>query len=116
MITLKALGAMLTYPTADLLASLPEIHSVIVEEYVLPRAKRERLKSLMHWMAAQEPLDLEAAYVELFDRGRATSLHLFEHLHGESRDRGQAMVDLKATYQRAGLQLTGNELPDYMPA
>jgi nitrate reductase delta subunit len=70
----------------------------------------------MLWMTGQELLDLEEAYVDLFDRGRATSLHLFEHVHGESRDRGQAMVDLKTLYQNAGLQLCGNELPDYLPA
>ena len=114
--TLKALGALLTYPTQDLVDALPDIHAAIVEDAVLPRASRERLKALMRWMTAQDGLDLEAAYVELFDRGRATSLHLFEHLHGESRDRGQAMVDLKSMYQRAGLQLKGNELPDYLPA
>jgi nitrate reductase molybdenum cofactor assembly chaperone NarJ/NarW len=114
--TLKALGALLTYPTQDLIDALPDIHAAIVDEGVLPRRTRERLKALMHWMGGQDALELEAAYVDLFDRGRATSLHLFEHLHGESRDRGQAMVDLKSMYQRAGLQLKGNELPDYLPA
>ena len=45
---------------------------------------------------------------------RRLSLHLFEHVHGESRDRGQAMVDLKAMYENAGLFVT-RELPDYVP-
>jgi nitrate reductase delta subunit len=114
--TLQALGALLTYPTVDLVDALPDIHALIVEEGALDKDQRNRLKGLMLWMTGQELLDLEEAYVDLFDRGRATSLHLFEHVHGESRDRGQAMVDLKALYQRAGLELRGNELPDYLPA
>lgn len=60
-------------------------------------------------------LDVQAAYSELFDRGRATSLLLFEHVHGESRDRGQAMVDLMAQYEQHGLQLDSRELPDHLP-
>lgn len=58
-----------------------------------------------------DPLDAQAQYSELFDRGRATSLLLFEHVHGESRDRGQAMVDLLAQYEQHGLQLNSRELP-----
>jgi nitrate reductase delta subunit len=114
--TLKALGALLTYPSPELVDALPDLYAVIVEEGALDKDQRSRLKGLMLWMTGQEPLDLEEAYVDLFDRGRATSLHLFEHVHGESRDRGQAMVDLKSLYQRAGLELRGNELPDYLPA
>jgi nitrate reductase delta subunit len=73
------------------------------------------LHALLADFAAHDLLDMQERYVELFDRGRATSLHLFEHVHGESRDRGQAMVDLNATYAQAGLELTANELPDYLP-
>jgi nitrate reductase delta subunit len=62
---------------------------------------------------------VEEAYVELFDRGRATSLHLFEHVHGDSRDRGPAMIDLVKTYEQGGMWLdpdkVGGELPDYLP-
>jgi nitrate reductase molybdenum cofactor assembly chaperone NarJ/NarW len=47
---------------------------------------------------------------------RSLSLHLFEHVHGESRDRGQAMVDLRALYARHGYRLATDELPDYLPA
>ena len=60
-------------------------------------------------------LAVEERYVDLFDRGRALSLHLFEHLHGESRDRGEAMVELKQIYERAGFELSARELPDYLP-
>ena len=60
-------------------------------------------------------LEADERYVDLFDRGRALSLHLFEHLHGDSRDRGEAMVDLKRIYERAGFELSARELPDYLP-
>jgi len=114
-ITHKALAALLTYPTAELLAALPEIGSAIDREAKLGRRERRSLRALVAQLAAADLLDLQERYVELFDRGRATSLHLFEHVHGESRDRGQAMVDLMATYAQAGLTLNANELPDYLP-
>src|SRR4029078_2389354 len=69
----------------------------------------------MRGVGLADPLDSEAAYVELFDRGRATSLHLFEHVHGDSRDRGPAMVDLCAMYEKAVLLRAPGELPDYLP-
>jgi len=67
-------------------------------------------------MQGQDLLELEAEYVAVFDRGRATSLHLFEHVHGDSRERGPAMIDLGQTYAKAGLILAEGELPDYLPA
>ena len=69
----------------------------------------------MDTLRRADPLETEADYVELFDRGRATSLHLFEHVHGDSRDRGPAMIDLGQTYEKAGLFLAPRELPDYLP-
>jgi nitrate reductase delta subunit len=70
----------------------------------------------MATLARRDALENEAEYVALFDRGRATSLHLFEHVHGDSRDRGPAMIDLAQTYEKAGLYLAEGELPDYLPA
>jgi nitrate reductase molybdenum cofactor assembly chaperone NarJ/NarW len=115
-ITFKALSALLTYPGDELLAALPEIRALLDGERRLPRAVRRALAGLADELAAMDALDAQERYVALFDRGRTTSLHLFEHVHGESRDRGQAMVDLKALYAQAGLALAGNELPDYLPA
>ena len=114
--TLKAVSALLTYPTHELVQALPELYAVIVDEAAIGHGRRDGLKALMQWMQGQDQLDLEAEYVALFDRGRATSLHLFEHVHGESRDRGQALVDLLAVYARAGFRLASHELPDYLPA
>jgi nitrate reductase delta subunit len=116
MLTYKALAALLTYPEAELIAALPEIEREIVREGKLPRREREALQRLFEHLQSRDPLALQEDYVACFDRGRATSLYLFEHVHGESRDRGQAMVDLKAQYAAHGLALAPGELPDYLSA
>jgi len=113
---LRALGALLTYPDRDLVAALPEIAGVIEDTAPLGRAGKERLAALVAGLRRGDPYEIEERYVALFDRGRATSLHLFEHVHGDSRERGQALVDLKQVYERAGFQLAPDELPDYLPA
>ncbi len=113
----RALSALLTYPRPELTAALPEIQQVLESSPLLPAAEKTRLAELVAELSRAELLDLEERYVSLFDRGgRSTSLHLFEHLHGESRDRGSAMVDLVQIYGAAGLELAANELPDYLPA
>ncbi len=113
---LKALGALLTYPTPELVAALPEIDALVAAERRLPAALRGELAALAAELGSADLLDVQERYVGLFDRGRRTSLHLFEHVHGDSRERGQAMVDLNAVYARAGLVLAPGELPDYLPA
>ena len=115
LITLRALGALITYPGPELIAALPEIGAVLARSPVLPHAERERLDALITEMRGADALDLEGRYVETFDRGRATSLHLFEHIHGESRDRGTAMVELSRIYEAAGYRVAAKELPDYLP-
>ncbi len=114
--TLKALAALLTYPEPALFEVLPDIRAIVAAEELLGPDDRTRLVALIEELAAADPLDAQERYVELFDRGRATSLHLFEHVHGDARDRGQAMVDLNALYARHGLAIAANELPDYLPA
>lgn len=114
--TFKALAALLTYPEAALIEALPEVTAVIQQEALLPKGDIVALQALMDEMTDTELMTLQERYVDLFDRARALSLHLFEHVHGESRDRGQAMVDLAAMYGKAGLVLADNELPDYLPA
>lgn len=116
LLVLRALGALLTYPTRELITALPEIGDVLARSRLLSEADRQRLAALIADLRTADPLALEERYVELFDRGRATSLHLFEHVHGESRDRGTAMVDLMQLYEGSGLHLTAHELPDYLPA
>jgi len=115
-LTFKALGALLTYPTAELIAALPEIDEAIGAARGLRGAQKKTLAELTTALAKADLIDAQERYVDLFDRGRRTSLHLFEHVHGDSRDRGQAMVELKKVYADAGFAMTGNELPDYLPA
>lgn len=115
LIVLKAIGTLLEYPHPEVRAALPEILEVIAGSRLVRPKDRQGLIDLVEFIRAADPLLAEERYVALFDRGRATSLHLFEHVHGEARDRGQAMVDLKAVYSAAGFDLTSRELPDYMP-
>lgn len=114
-ISFKALAALLSYPSEDLVAALPEIRAILEADRALPRSVRADLGRLVDDLAGADLLDAQERYVALFDRGRATSLHLFEHVHGESRDRGQAMVDLLEAYRRNGFELAAKELPDYLP-
>ncbi|WP_026431307.1 nitrate reductase molybdenum cofactor assembly chaperone [Paracidovorax oryzae] len=114
--TLRVLGALLDYPGAGLRAHLAELPALLDADAALAGPRRAQISGLLELLGAGDPLDAETAYVELFDRGRATSLHLFEHVHGDSRDRGPAMIDLGETYARAGLLLREDELPDYLPA
>jgi nitrate reductase delta subunit len=114
--TLRVLAALLGYPNAQLRADLPEMAELLAIEAALPPARRAELDALMLSLARSDALQAESDYVELFDRGRATSLHLFEHVHGDSRERGPAMIDLGQTYEAAGLVLAEGELPDYLPA
>jgi nitrate reductase delta subunit len=113
--TLKALSALLTYPTAELQEAAPEVGLVLAEDRLIPRDVWRQLSKLTTELATNDLYDLQERYVLLFDRTRSLSLHLFEHVHGESRDRGQAMIDLKAQYEQARLFMSAAELPDFLP-
>ena len=113
--TLRALAWLLRYPDADLRAAAAQLGAALYDEGALAAGRLAELDALIRRLAAAPGLRVEAEYVELFDRGRRTALHLFEHVHGDSRDRGPAMVDLAQTYDRAGLQLVPGELPDSLP-
>jgi len=114
--TFKVLSALLSYPDEALQKAAPELRHVIEEEDLLPPENRRALHALIEDIATCDLYALQERYVELFDRTRSLSLHLFEHVYGESRDRGQAMIDLKSLYERNGLYLSTSELPDYLPA
>lgn len=109
-LTYRALAALLSYPTPDLQAATGEIAAVLAAEALVPAEQ-----PLLQELAERDIYDLQERYVSLFDRGRAVSMHLFEHVHGESRDRGQAMADLLGLYANHGLETTAGELPDYLP-
>jgi nitrate reductase delta subunit len=113
--TCRALALLLGYPDARLRELLPQLGEFFVADRSLGPAVREGLAALVAELRNGEPYEVEANYVECFDRGRSTSLLLFEHVHGDSRERGQAMIDLRATYESAGLRLAPGQLPDYLP-
>jgi nitrate reductase delta subunit len=114
-LTLRVLAHLLRYPDAELRAHLGELRDALRSERALTHPRLLELDRLMDGLRAAPGLEAEAAYVELFDRGRGTSLHLFEHVHGDSRERGPAMVSLVQTYEQAGLHLQPGELPDFLP-
>lgn len=114
-ITLRVLARLLQYPDAAIRGHLPEMRAALHGARTIGRQRLAELDALMDSQLAQSDIDAEADYVQLFDCGRATSLHLFEHVHGDSRERGPAMIDLAQTYEAAGLFLAEGELPDYLP-
>jgi nitrate reductase delta subunit len=113
--TFKALSVLLTYPTAELQQAAGEISEAIDAGRMIPASIRKQLHTLLTELATGDLYDLQERYVLLFDRTRTLSLHMFEHVHGESRDRGQAMIDLKAQYEKNNLFMSAAELPDFVP-
>lgn len=115
MISLKIISYLLEYPDPTLWQVADELLIATVEAEELTPAQKNALAELICWRCHGDLLDAQEEYSSLFDRGRATSLLLFEHVHGESRDRGQAMVNLLEQYQQAGLRIDSCELPDHLP-
>ncbi len=113
--TYKILSLCLSYPNADLQLFLSEVENELQKEALLKEDKIEDMKKFVDLFKNMDLTDWQAQYVQLFDYSRSASLHLFEHIKGDSKDRGQAMVDLMEYYKETGLALSANELPDYLP-
>lgn len=113
--TLKVLSLLLSYPEAEMLAALDALAAVVGQENLLLDDDKKSVLALIDAYRGTDLLDAQEAYVALFDRGRFLSLHIFEHVHGESRDRGQAMVNLLQMYEAHGFEMSTHELPDYIP-
>ncbi len=111
----RILSRLLAYPQANRLDHMEEMKSFLAEEGLLRPRKLAKLYEFMDELAATDLMQAQETYVDLFDRGRAHCLHLFEHVHGESRFRGKAMIDLSERYREKGLQINTSELPDYLP-
>ncbi len=111
---LKLVGVLLDYPQDELWEHGENLLPAAQDD-ALPAARREALARFVRELLACDPLDAQERWLALFDRGRSMSLLLFEHIHGESRDRGQAMVDLIEAYRKNGFELSAKELPDYLP-
>lgn len=113
--TLKALAALLDYPSAELQENLADVREALRQEGALGRRALAGLDPLLAGLGSEDLLDRQSAYSELFDRSRQLSLHLFEHVHGDGRERGQAMIDLGQQYAQSGFLLDTRELPDFVP-
>jgi nitrate reductase delta subunit len=115
MITFKALSALLDYPTAEMVASLSAIEAALAEERALGEEELLAVRHFICNLERRDLLDLQERWINLFDRSKRLALHLYEHSYGESRDRGQAMVNLALTYRMNGFELNAAEMPDYLP-
>ena len=113
--TLKALSLLLSYPTRELQSAMPEIRAVLAADARLSAPVRRALQPMLEKLNDGDIYALEENFVILFDRSRTLSLNLFEHVHGESRDRGGAMVSLLETYRKGGVEPVTSELPDHLP-
>lgn len=114
-LTYRALALLLSYPTVEVQAAAPAIMDAIRSEGMIPAPIVGALEKLARKLEQDDLYDLQEGFVHLFDRTRSLSLNLYEHIHGESRDRGQAMAALVELYRSYGLELTANELPDHLP-
>ena len=113
--TLKALSLILSYPSRELQEAMPEIGAILGSDPRIAIDTRAALRALTDGFADADLYDLQESYVMLFDRSRTLSLNLFEHVHGESRERGGAMVSLIETYRDGGFEPATSELPDHLP-
>jgi nitrate reductase molybdenum cofactor assembly chaperone NarJ/NarW len=111
----RALAVLLSYPTSATAALMPAVAAALEAERLVPAPLVRKLTPLLNELSADDLYDAQSRYVDLFDRTRSLSLQLYEHVHGESRDRGQAMVELLKLYSSRGLELTAKELPDHLP-
>ena len=112
---LKIVSALLSYPGAELVAAKDELYAALALDTMIDDTRKGLVRALIDDLVHGDLYDAQERYVLLFDRTRSLSLHLFEHVHGESRDRGQAMVDLAAMYDAQGFAIDARELPDYLP-
>ncbi len=113
--TFKVLSLLLMYPEADLQAALPEFEAALADEAGINGNALGRLAPLFELLSKSDLIALQENYVATFDRNPSHSLHLFEHIHGESRDRGPAMINLLEEYWKHGVDAVDSELPDYVP-
>lgn len=113
--TYKILSLLLSYPEAETQAHAGEMVAILRDECLLAARHQEAVIDFLAGFSKLDLLDAQEQYVALFDRNRSLSLHLYEHVLGESRDRGQAMVELAELYRLHGLEIGAHELPDYLP-
>jgi len=113
--TFKVLGLLMSYPKPEWVSHLDECRALLTQEKFLPKKHLQAVLAFIEELKTADLYGVQEEYVATFDRGRSHSLHLFEHIHGDSRDRGQAMVNLADAYEEKGVIIDHAELPDYIP-
>jgi nitrate reductase molybdenum cofactor assembly chaperone NarJ/NarW len=115
---LTVLSLLMDYPennSPELMGEVQQAIEQAAQDLQLPEKTQQGLQQLITHFSSHSLRDLQSDYDGLFERGRALSLHLFEHIHGESRDRGQAMVNLQQQYRDAGLDIGVKNCPIIYP-
>lgn len=113
--TYRILSLLLTYPNEEIYHFLPKVNKTLSEENIVNAETLIGINSFVDFFTQQQLTNWQEHYVQLFDYSKSASLYLFEHVHGDSKDRGQAMVDLIELYKENGLEINRAELPDYLP-
>ncbi len=113
--TYKILSLLLDYPTEELKHGLSDIMPLLREEAYLNEEQLLYFQEFINYAQELSIANWQMQYVDLFDFSSNNNLYLFDHVYGDSRERGQAMVDLTEMYSRSGFHPSSDELPDYLP-
>ncbi|NWG40020.1 MAG: nitrate reductase molybdenum cofactor assembly chaperone [Hydrogenophilaceae bacterium] len=111
----KLLSALFEYPDEEMVRALPELMTLVNAEPDIEPAEREAIAAFMNWLAECDLTEAQARYVKSFDMTPEHALHLTHHLFGDDKNRGPALIDLGEYYKSYGMEIEGNELPDYLP-
>lgn len=109
----KLLSILLRYPDEEVLAARPDMAEAVLGLPASP-AKSLMLDFVGGWEES-DPYRLQKEYIATFDFNRRGNLYLTYYRHGDSRLRGEALLEVKEAYARAGYELSTAELPDYLP-
>lgn len=110
---LKLVSLLLQYPEPEAVDEITALDPAGIGP--VSAAQREALTGFLAWYSSQSVDQLRRSYVDNFDFDRRRSLHLTYQLHGDSRQRGLALLKIKNVYRDGGLVPDEGELPDYLP-
>jgi nitrate reductase molybdenum cofactor assembly chaperone NarJ/NarW len=114
----KLASVLLQYPTMALYDGISHLDTAARST---PRASQEAFSMFLSWLRETAPADAAQHYVATFDLRRRCALYLTYYRHGDTRNRGMAMLAFKTAYRAAGFEPVkgegeaGGELPDYLP-
>ncbi len=111
----KLMSVLLEYPDQELIDNLPEIPEKLAQCVDIDDAELIALCEFIDHLAGRTLTELQQDYVQTFDMTAEHSLHLTHHLFGDDKNRGPALIDLGELYKDYGVEVMGNELPDYLP-